>query len=111
MFIVPDERIVACCNRVTSQIIGAAIEVHRHLGSGVLESAYEDCLEWELKQRKHDVKRQLVLPIQYKELEVKRAFLLDLLIDDLIIVEVKAEERIEKIHETQLNTYLRLSDL
>lgn len=111
MFEIPDEKVLEVCNRVTSAIIGAAIEVHRHLGPGLLESAYEDCLEWELKERKHDVKRQLIVPIQYKSLEVRRAFRLDLLVDDLIIIEVKAEERIEKIFETQLNTYLRLSDL
>ena len=111
MFEVPDERIIECCNKVTSGIIGAAIEVHRHLGSGLLESAYEDCLEWELKQRGFEVQRQLVLPILYKELEVKRAFRLDLLVENLIIVEIKAEERIEPIFEIQLNTYLRLSDL
>lgn len=111
MFIVPDERIVACCNKVSSEIIGAAIEVHRHLGPGLLESAYEDCLEWELKLDGHDVQRQIVLPLEYKGLTVKRAFRLDLLVDNLIIVEMKAEERIETIYETQLNTYLRLSDL
>ncbi len=111
MFEIPDQRVVECCNRVASEIIGAAIEVHRYLGPGLLESAYEDCLEWELKSRGFEVQRQVVLPIQYKELEVKRAFRLDLLIENLIIVEVKAEERIETIFQTQLNTYLRLSDL
>ncbi len=111
MFEVPDARIVECCNRVSSGIIGAAIEVHRHLGAGLLESAYEDCLEWELKLRGYNVQRQIVLPITYKDLEVKRAFRLDLLVENLIIVEIKAESRIEPIFETQLNTYLRLSDL
>jgi GxxExxY protein len=111
MFQVPDGRIVECCNRVTLEVIGAAIEVHRYLGPGLLESAYEDCLEWELLERGHAVQRQIVLPLQYKGLQVKRAFRLDLLVDDLIIVEMKAEERIEAIYETQLNTYLRLSDL
>ncbi len=111
MFRVPDEKIVECCNRGTSEIIGAAIEVHRHLGPGLLESAYEDCLEWELLERGHAVQQQIVLPLQYKGLQVKRAFRLDLLVNNLIIVEMKAEERIETIYETQLNTYLRLSDL
>lgn len=111
MFEVPDPRVVECCNRVSSSIIGAAIEVHRHLGAGLLESAYEDCLEWELKLRGIEVQRQVILPIEYKGLEVKRAFRLDLLVENLIIVEMKAEPRIEPIFETQLNTYLRLSNL
>lgn len=68
-------------------------------------------MEWELLERGHAVQRQIVLPLQYKGLQVKRAFLLDLLVNNLIIVEMKAEERIETIYETQLNTYLRLSDL
>ena len=113
MFAVPDARVVECCNRVSSQIIGAAIEVHRHLEAGLLESAYEDCLEWKLKLRDIEVKRQVVLPlpIEYKGLEVKRAFRLDLLVENLIIVEMKSEPRIEPIFETQLNTYLRLNNL
>ncbi|RYX86011.1 GxxExxY protein [bacterium] len=102
---------VDCCNRVSSAVIGAAIEVHRHLGAGLLESAYEDCLEWELKLRGYDVQRQVMLPIEYKGLLVKRAFRLDLLVENIIIVEMKAEPRIEPIFETQLNTYLRLSNL
>ncbi len=111
MFIVPDEKVVACCNRITSQIIGAAIEVHRHLGSGVLESAYEDCLCWEMELRGISFQRQLVCPIEYKGHRTERGYRIDLLIENLIIVELKAEPRIEKIHETQLHTYLRLNNL
>ena len=111
MFEVPDQRIVDCCNRVTSEIIGAAIEVHRHLGSGVLESAYEDCLAWELQLRGISFQRQLFCPIEYKGHRTEHAYRLDLLVEGLIIVELKAEQRIEKIFETQLNTYLRLNNL
>lgn len=111
MFEIPDERIVECCNRVTSQIIGAAIEVHRHLGPGVLESAYEDCLAWELELRGVAFQRQVMCPIEYKGRRAERACRLDLLVENLIIVELKAEQRIEKIFEIQLNTYLRLHNL
>ena len=81
MFEVPDQRIVDCCNRVTSEIIGAAIEVHRHLGSGVLESDYEDCLTWELQLRGISFQRQLFCPIEYKGHRTEHAYRLDLLVE------------------------------
>lgn len=111
MFVIPDERVVARCNQVTDKIIGAAIEVHRALGAGLLESAYEDCLAHELELRGYRVDRQLVRALEYKGLKIERGYRLDILVEGLIIVELKACDRIEPIHEKQLQTYLHLSNL
>jgi GxxExxY protein len=96
-------------NLITESIIGCAIEVHRILGPGLLESAYEACLIHELHCKQHDVRRQVALPLQYKGMAVDCAYRLDLLVDDLVICELKSIERIEKIHEAQLLSYLKLS--
>ncbi len=98
-------------NRLSEQIIGAGIAVHRELGPGLLESAYEACLEFELRDRGHHVQRQLPLPVVYRSMAMEAGFRIDLLIDNLVIVELKAVERVEKIHEAQLHTYLRLTGL
>jgi GxxExxY protein len=96
-------------NQLSKEVIGAAIEVHRHLGPGLLESAYEACLEHELKARGYRIERQLPLPILYKGLLVDAAYRIDLLVDDLLVLELKAVEALDGIHEAQLITYLRLS--
>ncbi len=111
MFEFPDERVVARCNQVSEQIIGAAIEVHRHFGSGLLESAYEGCMERELELRGLNCERQVTLPIQYKGRFLEQGYRLDLRVEKLIVVELKAVERVEAIFEAQLLTYLRLSEL
>ena len=98
-------------NTITEAVIGAGIAVHRELGPGLLESAYEACLEYELKQRGIDVKRQLELPVNYRGVKVDAGFRIDLLVNGLVIVELKAVERLERIHEAQLHTYLRLTGL
>jgi GxxExxY protein len=95
-------------NRLTEQIIGAAIEVHRELGPGLLESAYEACLEFELRQRGLLVERQRKLPIVYKGIRIQCGYRLDLVVEQLIILELKAVERVERIHEAQLLSYLKL---
>jgi GxxExxY protein len=95
---------------LTEQIIGAAIEVHRALGPGLLESTYEQCLAWELEQRGADVRRQVALPVVYKNVRITDGYRLDLLVDD-IVVEVKGVDRIHPIHEAQLLTYMRLSGM
>jgi GxxExxY protein len=97
-------------NAISSQIIGAAIEVHRQLGPGLLESAYELCLRRELTLRQVPFAHQVPLPVVYKGLELQCSYRLDLLVDDLVIVELKAVEALDRIHEAQLLTYLRLSD-
>jgi GxxExxY protein len=94
---------------LTSAIIGAAIEVHRALGPGLLESAYEECLCHELTLRGIRFRRQVDLPIVYKGVHLDCGYRIDLLIEEAVIVELKCVERIERIHEAQLLTYLRLS--
>ena len=94
---------------ITGQVIGAAIDVHRALGPGLLESAYEACLAFELAGRGFMVERQKPLPIKYKEVELEAGYRLDLLVDRKVVVELKAVEPIAPIHKTQLLTYLRLS--
>jgi len=94
---------------VTEAIIGAAIQIHRELGPGLLESAYEECLCHELHLRKLLFRRQLDLPVQYKGLKLDCGYRIDLLVNDSVIVELKAVPRLLPVHEAQLVTYLRLS--
>ena len=98
-------------NELSRRIIGAAIDVHRALGPGLLETAYEACLEYELSQRGMFVERQKQLPIVYKKVVVDAAFRLDLVVDKRVIVELKAVEQVYPIHKAQLLTYLKLSGL
>ena len=98
-------------NDLTGEVIGAAIEVHKHLGPGLLESAYEECLCHELSLRKITYERQIPLPINYKQLKLDCAYRLDLVVEDKVILELKSCERIEDIHKAQLLTYLKLSGL
>lgn len=96
---------------ISRSIIGAAIEVHKALGPGLLESAYESCLAFELAERGHSVERQKAVPISYKSVQVEAGFRLDLLVDEEIIVELKAVESILPLHKAQLMTYLKLTGL
>jgi len=98
-------------NAISEAIIGAAIQVHRELGPGLLECAYESCLEFELKERRFDVERQVPLPVIYRRHAVECGFRIDLRINSSVIVELKAIERFEKIHEAQMQTYLKLTGL
>ena len=94
---------------LTRQIIGAAIEIHRHLGPGLLESTYESCLVYELEKLGLTVQRQVTLPIVYKELQLAKAYRIDLLINDQVVVELKAVDKILPVHEAQVLSYLKLS--
>ncbi|CAG0930921.1 MAG: GxxExxY protein [Rhodocyclaceae bacterium] len=96
---------------LTEQIIGAAIEVHRTLGPGLLESAYEECLCVELGLRDIRFRSQVELPVVYKEHRVDGGYRLDLVVEDSVVVEIKAVERLLPLHEAQLLTYLRLSGM
>src|SRR5712691_8673331 len=96
---------------VTAAVIGAAIEVHRFLGPGLLESAYELCLCHELGLRGIEHCRQIKLPLVYKGLRLKEGYRIDVLLPDKLIVEVKAVDAIAPVHEAQLLTYLRLSGI
>jgi GxxExxY protein len=103
-----DEGIIE--NQISASIIDAAIEVHRTLGGpGLLESIYEDALAYELELRNIPIKRQLPVPVLYKVVPVRDALRLDLLVDDRVIVEVKATESLLKVHSAQVLTYLRLT--
>lgn len=96
-------------NDVSYTIIGCAIEVHKHLGPGLLESVYEMCFIDEMRQAGLSVKSQLVVPIHYKGKELDSNLRLDLLVNDLIIVEEKAVEQIIPLYEAQLLSYLKLT--
>ena len=93
----------------TSRIIGAAIEVHRALGPGLLESAYEECLCHELHLRGLAFERQVALPVPYKGLKLDCGYKIDVVVDSTVILELKCVEKILPIHEAQLLTYLKLS--
>ncbi len=99
-------------NEITEAIIGAAIEVHRHLGPGLLESTYEICAAFEItEQHGLEVVRQKILPVRYKGMELDAGYRLDLLVANRIIVEIKSVQDLLPIHEAQLLTYLRLTNL
>ncbi|MCU4176749.1 GxxExxY protein [Carboxylicivirga sp. N1Y90] len=96
-------------NKLSSSTIGAAIEVHKELGPGLLEAVYEECLLSELKAKGLKVESQVKLPIIYKGKELSKVFIIDLLVEDKLIIELKAVENILPVHEVQLVTYLKLS--
>jgi len=93
---------------LTEIIIGSAIEVHRALGPGLLESAYEQCLCHELSLRKIPFERQLQLPVKYKGILLDCGYRIDILVDKLVVVELKAIDRLAPVHDAQLLTHLRL---
>ncbi|MCC6602486.1 MAG: GxxExxY protein [Anaerolineae bacterium] len=95
---------------ITEQIIGGAIAVHKALGPGLLESAYEACLVYELRQRGLKVERQKELPIIYGEVKLDCGYRLDLFVEDSVIAELKAVDRLASIHEAQLLSYLKLAN-
>ena len=96
-------------NEITHEIIGAAIAVHKELGPGLLESAYEECLAHELQLRNLRVERQRGLPVVYKQTELECGYRIDLLVEGGIVVELKSIEGFAPIHEAIMLTYLRLS--
>lgn len=95
-------------NEITQNIIGASIEVHRNLGPGLLESAYESCLCHELKLRNIEFERQKTLPLRYKGMDLECGYRLDLLVASMVVVEIKATESLLPIHEAQMLTYLKI---
>jgi len=96
-------------NKITEAILGAAIEVHRNLGTGLLESAYRECLRYELLQRGYEALQEVPLPLIYKGVELDCGYRLDLLVNDAVIVEIKSVESLAPIHEAQLLSYLKIS--
>jgi len=97
-------------NQLTSNTIGAAIDVHRELGPGLLESAYETYLAIELAERDIPFERQKVVPINYKGTEIDNGFRIDLFVDKRVVVELKAVRELAPIHEAQVLTYLKLAN-
>jgi len=98
-------------NALTERIIGAAIEVHKALGPGLLESAYEACLYYELVKRGLSVERQRPLPLTYDGVQLDCAYRMDLVVEGAVVVEVKAIERLERVHEAQMISYLKISGM
>ena len=96
-------------NNVTSGIIGAAIDVHRALGPGLLESAYEACLAYELIQREMKVEQQKPLPLIYRDVQLDCGYRIDLLVDDAVTLEIKSVDSLAPIHQAQLLSYLKIS--
>jgi GxxExxY protein len=94
---------------LTDQVIGFAIEVHRHLGPGLLESTYEECLCYELDENGIRFKRQVPLPVVYKSVRLDCGYRIDIVVENRLILELKAAERLLPIHEAQVLTYMRLS--
>ena len=97
-------------NVVTQKIIGCAIEVHKQLGPGLLESAYEECLAYELVRNGLDIKRQHPTPIVYKEIKLEYGYRIDILVENSVVVELKVVDEFNPVHEAQILTYMKLSN-
>lgn len=97
-------------NEISERIIGCAIEVHKALGPGLLESAYEECLFYEIYQLGLKVEKQKPLPLIYKEIKLEVGYRLDLIVENKVVVEIKSVEALNDIHIAQVLTYLKLSD-
>ncbi len=96
--------------KITNDIIGCALDVHKALGPGLLESAYESCLEYELLNKAYKVERQKPIPIVYKELKLDHGYRIDLLVNDQVIIEVKSVETFNLVHEAQVLTYMKFAE-
>ncbi|MEI7831057.1 MAG: GxxExxY protein [Prolixibacteraceae bacterium] len=97
-------------NLITSEIIGCAINVHRILGPGLLESVYEECLAYELKKTGFLIERQKAVPIIFKEIKLECGYRIDILVENTVILELKSVDELAPIHEAQILTYLKLSE-
>ncbi|TCO04419.1 GxxExxY protein [Natronoflexus pectinivorans] len=95
---------------ITEKIIGCAMEVHKVLGPGLLESAYEECLCYELQNKGLKVFRQYPVPISYKAIKLECGYKLDLLVEDKVVVELKVVEELHEVHEAQILTYMRFAE-
>ena len=96
-------------NRITGLIIGCAIEVHRSLGPGLLESAYEECLVFELQKNDLSVSRQTPVPVTYKDVKLDYGYRIDILVENLVVLELKVVDKINPVHEAQILTYMKFS--
>jgi len=98
-------------NELTEIIIGCAIEVHKNLGPGLLESAYEECLAYELVNAGLKVERQKPVPVIYKEIKLDCGYRIDILVDDTVVLELKSVEILNPLHEAQILTYLNFAEM
>jgi len=96
---------------LSNKVIGCAIEVHRELGPGLLESTYEQCLAYELNRASILFRIEVNLPVQYKEVALDCGYRIDVLVDDRLIVELKSVDQLLKVHEAQILTYMKLADV
>jgi len=97
-------------NEITEKIIGCAIEVHRTLGPGLLESAYEECLSYELVISGLKIQQQVPVPLVYKHIELECAYRMDIVVENKIIIELKSVEILTAVHEAQILTYMKLAN-
>jgi len=97
-------------NEISKKIIGAAIEVHKQLGPGLLESAYKECLFYELQQAGLKVRKEKPMPIIYKEIKLDHGYRIDLLVEEKVVIEIKTVEAFTDVHLAQILTYLRLGN-
>ena len=97
-------------NELSQKIIGCAIEVHKHLGPGLLESAYQECLYYELEKLGLKVQKEKPMPIVYKEVKLDHGYRIDLLVEDKVVIEIKTVEVFNDVHTAQVLTYLRLGN-
>lgn len=98
-------------NEITHKIIGCAIEVHRNLGPGLLESAYEECLAFELTKRGINFKRQMPTPVIYKDIKLDCGYRIDILVENLIVVELKVVDEFCPVHTAQVLTYMKFAGM
>ena len=96
-------------NQITGKIIGCAIEVHKHLGPGLLESAYEECLVYELRSIGLKAEKQKPVPVVYKEIHLDCGYRIDILVENTVIVELKTADRFSPVHEAQILTYMKFA--
>ncbi len=98
-------------NKITDEIIGSCIKIHKNLGPGLLESTYQQCLAYELKNKKIAFEKEKKLPVQYEDILIEDAYRVDFIVQNKVIIELKSVEQFHPIHEAQTLTYLRLSKL
>jgi len=97
-------------NQITEKIIGCAIEVHRNLGPGLLESAYEECLSFELQKAGLKIERQKPVPVVYKDIKLDCGYRMDLLVENTVIIELKTVDAFNPVHEAQILTYMKFGN-
>lgn len=97
-------------NQITSEIIASAINVHRILGPGLLESAYEECLAFELKKSGLQIERQIPVPIVFKDIKLECGYRIDILVENTVVIELKSVDALAPIHEAQILTYLKFAN-